>query len=213
LREDGYTGGMSLSQWAFAAAYDVLNASVEWRIARYRRATAGIVTGDVLEIGGGSGANLRFFPADARLTFLEPNPHMVRKLRRRAAKLERHIEIVQDVGETMPFEDATFDTVLTTLVLCTVRDLGAVVAEARRVLRPGGRFIFYEHVAATGRAGRALQGGLNPAWKWATTGCHLDRDIESAVRSAGFSEVTVDHFNIRFGTPIALPNVVGVATV
>jgi SAM-dependent methyltransferase len=204
---------MSLSQWAFAAAYDVLNATVEWRIARYRRATAGIATGDVLEIGGGSGANLRFFPDDARLTFLEPNPHMVRKLRRRAGKLNRDITVVQDVGEEMPFEDGSFDTVLTTLVLCTVRDPEAVVAEARRLLRPGGRFIFYEHVAARGRAGRALQTGLNPAWKWATTGCHLDRDIESAVRMAGFNEVAVEHFNIRFGTPIALPNVVGMATV
>ena len=212
LREDGYTGCMSLSQWAFAAAYDVLNASVEWRIARYRRATAGIVTGDVLEIGGGSGANLRYFPTDARLTFLEPNPHMVRKLWRRAEKLGRDIVVVQDTGEEMPFDDRSFDTVLTTLVLCTVSDLDAVVTEARRVLRPGGRFIFYEHVAATGWAGRALQGGLNSAWRWATTGCHLNRDIESAVRSAGFSDVTVDHFTIRFGTPIALPNVVGVAT-
>jgi SAM-dependent methyltransferase len=203
---------MSLSQWAFAAAYDALNTAVEWRIARYRRATAGIATGDVLEIGGGSGVNLRYFPADTRLTFLEPNPHMVRKLRRRAEKLDREITVLQEAGEAMPFEDGTFDTVLTTLVLCTVHDLDAVVAEAVRVLRPGGRFIFYEHVAATGRAGRALQAGLNPAWKWATTGCHLNRNIESAVRSAGFSDVAVEHFNIRFGTPIALPNVVGVAT-
>ncbi len=197
----------------FAVAYDALNATVEWRIARYRRATAGAVSGDVLEVGGGNGANLRFFPADARLTFLEPNPHMARRLLRRAEKLGREVTIAEDVGEQIPFEDGSFDTVLTTLVLCTVRDLDAVVAEARRVLRPGGRFIFYEHVTARGRAGRALQSGLNPAWKFFTTGCHLDRDIETAVRAAGFSDVTVERFDIRFGTPIALPNVIGRATI
>lgn len=202
---------MSLSQWAFAAAYDVLNATVEWRIARYRRATAGVAAGDVLEIGGGSGANLRYFPGDARLTFLEPNPHMVRRLRRKAARLGREITVVPGVGEQMPFRDATFDTVLTTLVLCTVSDLDSVVSEARRVLRPGGRFIFYEHVVAGGAVGKALQGSLNPAWKFFTTGCHLDRDIVGAVEAAGFAEVTVKRFNIRFGTPIALPNVIGTA--
>ena len=204
---------MSLSQWAFAAAYDVLNAAVEWRIARYRRATAGVVSGDVLEIGGGSGANLRYFPDGARLTFLEPNPHMAKRLRGRAERLGRPITVVEDVGEQMPFENGSFDTVLTTLVLCTVRDLDAVVAEARRVLRPGGKFIFYEHVAARGAAGKALQASLNPAWKFLTTGCHLNRDIVTAVEAAGFAEVTVERFNVRFGTPIALPNVIGTATV
>lgn len=204
---------MSVSQWLFAASYDLLNTAVEWRIARYRRATAGIAHGEVLEVGGGSGANLRYFPEDATLTFLEPNPHMARRLRRRAQGLGREITVVEAAGEEMPFEDGSFDTVLTTLVLCTVSDLGAVVSEARRVLRPGGTFVFYEHVAASGRLGRALQRGLNPAWKWVTTGCHLDRDIEAAVRAAGFSEVEVERFNIRFGTPIALPNVVGRARV
>jgi SAM-dependent methyltransferase len=203
---------MSLSQWAFAASYDVLNVAVEWRIARYRRATAGVATGDVLEIGGGSGANLRYFPGDTRLTFLEPNPHMVRRLRRKAARLGREITVVPGLGEQVPFGDATFDTVLTTLVLCTVIDLDSVVSEARRVLRPGGRFIFYEHVVAASAAGKALQAGLNPAWKFLTTGCHLDRDIVTAVDAAGFAEIEIERFNIRFGTPIALPNVIGTAT-
>ena len=141
---------MSFQQWLFAAGYDLLNASVEWRIARYRRATAGTVCGQVLEVGGGTGSNLRFFPPQARLTFLEPNPHMARRLRRRATKLGRQIDVVEDTGEQMPFPDGSFDTVLTTLVLCSVADLDAVVAEIRRVLRPGGRFVFYEHVVARG---------------------------------------------------------------
>ena len=188
-----------------------MNASVEWRIARYRQATAGTVSGEVLEVGGGTGSNLSFFPPRARLTFLEPNPHMARRLRRRAAKLGLQIDVVEESGERMPFPDNSFDTVLTTLVLCSVTDLDAVAAEIRRVLRPGGRFVFYEHVAATGRAGRALQAGLNPVWKRLVAGCHLDRDVEAAVRRAGFTAVTVDRFDIRFGTPLALPNLVGEA--
>ena len=98
----------------------------------------------------GRGANLPFFPPQAQLTFLEPNPHMARRLRRRAGKLGRRIDVVEEPGERMPFADGSFDTVLTTLVLCSVADLDAVAAEIRRVLRPGGRFVFYEHVVRQG---------------------------------------------------------------
>ena len=203
---------VTISQRLFAAAYDLLNTSVEWRISRYRHATAGRACGDVLEIGGGTGANLRYYPPDVRLTFLEPNPHMVSRLNRRAEKQGRRITVVEEFGEKMPFPDASFDTVVTTLVLCMVTDLHAVVSEARRVLRKGGEFHFYEHVAATRPAGRALQAGLNPAWKFLTTGCHLDRDIEAVIRAAGFRDIAIERFDIRFGTPIALPNIVGTAT-
>ena len=155
--------------------------------------------------------NLPFFPPQARLTFLEPNPHMARRLRRRATRLGRRIHVVEESGERMPFPDGSFDTVLTTLVLCSVADLDAVVAEIRRVLRPGGRFVFYEHIVARGGVGRALQAGLNPVWKRLVAGCHLDRDVEAAVIRAGFTDVTVERFSIRFGTPLALPNVIGEA--
>ncbi len=202
---------MSLSERLFACCYDLLTVSVEWRIARYRRRCVGGVRGDVLEIGGGTGANLPFYPKDARLTFLEPNPHMARRLRRRAAELGIGVRVVEERGESMPFADASFDAVVSTLVLCSVSDLPAVVSEARRVLRSGGRFVFYEHVAARGRVGRAVQGGLNPVWSRLTCGCHLDRDIVAAVGEAGFSSVAAEPFDLRFGTPVALPNVIGEA--
>ena len=202
---------MSASQWLFAQCYDLLTASTEWRIARYRRACLGRVGGDVLEIGGGTGANLHLYPPDASLTFLEPNPHMARRLRRRAGRLGLKVRVVERGGESMPFADASFDSVVSTLVLCSVADLEAVVAEARRVLRPGGRFVFYEHVRARGAVGMALQRGLNPVWSRVTCGCHLDRDIVAAVGAAGFASVSVEPFDIRFGTPLALPNVIGEA--
>ena len=204
---------MSLSQRLFAAGYDILNAGVEGRLVRYRQETAGRASGDVLEIGGGTGANLRFYGPDVRLTVAEPNPHMARRLLRRASRMGRDVAIVGDAGERLPFDDAAFDAVVTTLVLCMVDDVERVVGEARRVLRPEGTLLFYEHVAAAGRHKRMWQNRLNPLWRFFTTGCNLNRDIASAIRSAGFRRVQIRAFDLSVGLTVTLPNIVGVATV
>ena len=128
---------MSLSELLFAAGYDLINAGVEGRVAPYRRQTAGKAWGEVLEIGGGTGANLPFYGPDVHLTVAEPNPHMTRRLKRRATRLGHEVTVVPDRGEELPFPDASFQTVVTTLVLYMVPDLPRVIAEARRVLRPG----------------------------------------------------------------------------
>ena len=202
---------MSISQWAFAAAYDLLNSTVEGRVAPYRRRTAGVASGDVLEVGGGTGANLGFYPRDARLTFLDPNPHMSVRLRRRASDMHRGVTLVSGLGERLPFGDGSFDTVVTTLVLCMVSDLRAVVAEIRRVVKPGGAFLFYEHVVSERPFGRRCQSVLNPLWRLATTGCNLDRDISAAIRQGGFEEVELTRFDLSVGLPVTIPNIVGVA--
>ena len=132
-------GHMSLSKRLFAAFYDQLNSGVEGRVVPYRRRTAGLARGMVLEIGGGTGANLPYYPPHAIVTFVEPDPHMIRRLRRHILKQGRHAAVVQQVGESLPFADASFDTVVTTLVLCMVRDPDAVIREARRVLKVGRR--------------------------------------------------------------------------
>ena len=204
---------MSLSQRFFAASYDLLNSGVEGRLLPYRQQTAGHAWGEVLEIGGGTGANLPFYPANAKLTVVEPNPHMVRRLRRKAAKLGRSVTIVPDVGESLPFPDASFDSVVTTLVLCMVEDLHQVVREARRVLRHGGAFFFYEHVVSQNPRMRRWQDRLNPIWRFVTTGCNLNRDIAAAIESAGFSQVELTAFNLSVGPPITIPNIVGIARV
>jgi len=108
---------MSARQWLFAASYDFLDRTVQSRVAPYRRQTAGLATGEVLEVGGGTGANLAYYPDDTRLTVAEPNPHMAVRLRRRAMRLEREIDIVSARGEQLPFDDSSFDCVVTTLVL------------------------------------------------------------------------------------------------
>ena len=203
---------MSLTQWLFAACYDVLNWGVEGRLAPYRQLTAGRARGEVVEIGGGTGANLPFYRPDVRLTMVEPNPHMVSRLRSRAAKLEREVVIVPDLGENLPFSDASIDTVVTTLVLCMVYDLHKVLAEARRVLRPGGTLLFYEHVISPSPVTRKWQARINPMWRFVTTGCNLDRDISGAIKSGRFTGVEVRAFELSVGLPVTIPNIVGVAT-
>ena len=202
---------MSISQRLFAASYDLLNWGVEGRLTAYRTRTAGRARGEVLEIGGGTGANLPFYPPEARLTFVEPNPHMVRRLRRKARGLGRDIRVVSDVGERLSFPDGSFDSVVTSLVLCMVEDVEQVVSEARRVLRPGGAFYFYEHVVSARPAGRAWQTRLNPVWRFFTTGCNLDRDITETIETAGFERVDVERFDLSVGLPVTIPNILGVA--
>ena len=202
---------MSISQRLFAASYELLNWGVEGRLSTYRTRTAGRARGEVLEIGGGTGANLPFYPPAARLTFVEPNPHMARRLHRKARGLGKDIRVVSDVGERLSFPDGSFDSVVTSLVLCMVEDMEQVVAEARRVLRPGGAFYFYEHVVSTRPGGRAWQTRLNPVWRFVTTGCNLDRDIAETIETAGFERVEVERFDLSVGLPITIPNILGVA--
>lgn len=202
---------MSISKRFFAAWYDLLNSGVEGRVVPYRRRTAGIAHGDVLEIGGGTGANLPYYPPDASITFIEPDKHMVKRLRRSVAKQGRDAAIVRQVGESLPFADASFDAVVTTLVLCMAHDADAVVREARRVLKPGGAFLFYEHVVSPRPRGEWWQHKLNPMWRWATTGCNLDRDLTASIRSAGFVSVELDAFDLSVGLPVTIPNIVGIA--
>ena len=206
----GYNG---LTKRVFAAWYDLLNSGVENRVIPYRRLTAGLADGKVLEIGGGTGANLEFYPPGADLTFVEPNPHMAQRLQRNAEHRAMSVKIVPGFGENLPFEDATFDTVVTTLVLCMVSDVAQVVAEVRRVLKPGGRFLFYEHVVSAHKQIRAWQGLLNPFWKMATTGCNLNRDLSGEIQNAGFSNVEFRRFSLSVGVPVTIPNIVGIATV
>ena len=200
---------MTLSQKLFADSYDLLNKLVEWRISTYRNSTAGQASGRVLEIGFGTGSNLKYYPDSVEI---EPNPYMLDRIRRRASTLNKVITVFRGYGENMPFKDEVFDTVVVTLVLCMVSDVERVVSEITRVLKPGGRFYFYEHVSSKSYVGRRFQSLLNPFWSFITTGCNLTRDIEKIIKEAEFAQVKSRKFTIRFGTPISLPNIVGVAT-
>lgn len=144
--------------------------------------------GATLEIGFGTGVTLPFydFGAVTSLTVVEPSTGMNRLAARRIAAAGAPVEVVSGGGERLPFETARFDTVVTSLTLCSVDDPAAVLAEIRRVLKPGGRFLFLEHVRSDD-AGRARwQRRLTPLQKVIGVGCHLDRPTADWVRDAGF---------------------------
>lgn len=146
----------------------------------------------VVELGAGAGANVRYLRGGTKLVAVEPNPFMHEPLARRARAHGVELEIVVAGAEQMPFPDASVDAVISSLVLCSVKDVDAVLAEVRRVLRPGGRFICIEHVAApaSSRVGRIQRAVFGP-WRWFFEGCHTHRDLEVDIRAAGFTDVEV----------------------
>lgn len=146
-------------------------------------------TGDILELGCGGGINMEFYDPDRMTSFtgLDPSPQLLAMSR--AATQERGIDadIQGGVGEAMPFADARFDTVVTTFTLCSVADQAAVLAEIRRVLKPGGTALFLEHGAAPDAGVAKWQRRIEPVWKRIGGNCHLTRPISAAYAKAGFA--------------------------
>ncbi len=176
-----------------------------------KRALFADLAGTVLEIGPGTGANLPAFPRGIHWIGIEPNPFMQRHLRERASRLGLGVELHAGTAERLPVPDASVDAVVSTLVLCSVADPEAALGEIRRVLKPGGRFIFIEHVAAPrGSRLRRVQQAIRPVWRFAVDGCHPDRETWAAIEGAGFASVHLAHFH----APIAVvgPHIAGVAT-
>jgi ubiquinone/menaquinone biosynthesis C-methylase UbiE len=151
----------------------------------------GIEAPVVCEIGPGVGMNLAWYPPDARMVAIEPNVRMHDALRRRCSSHGVELEALHVGGaEDMPLPDGSVDEVVSSLVLCTVEDPDAVLAEVHRVLRPGGRFRFVEHIVATpGSLRRSVQRLLHRPWSWAFEGCQLDRDIPASLHKAGFADL------------------------
>ena len=155
------------------------------------------VSGDVLEIGLGTGANLSYYGDRVHsLTAVEPSPGMRARAEQRAKETGRTLTLTQHSGKQLPFDDARFDTVVITLVLCTVEDVSAVLREVLRVLRPGGKYCFLEHVASSDPKVRKWQERLNRISKIVGCGCNLNRDTERAIRSAGFAVQKLDRANL-----------------
>lgn len=153
-----------------------------------RRALVAQAAGEVLEIGFGSGATLPFYdPAGVTsLTVVEPSEGMNRRAAVHLAASPVPIRSVPGAGESLPFADASFDTVVCCLTLCSVADVGQVLAEVRRVLKPGGRFLFLEHVLAEDPARAKWQQRLNPVQRVVGVGCNLNRPSALLVQAAGF---------------------------
>lgn len=175
-----------------AAAYDRFTAATEAAgMADWRSELLAGLSGDVLEIGAGTGHNLRWYPATVdRLVLTEPDRHMRARLEARSGEASGPtlVEVRPDGADDLVFDDATFDAVVSTLVLCSVPDPAATLAEIARVLRPGGHLVYLEHVAATGRPGTLRwQRRLEPLWKRVAGNCHLARSTGEAIVAAGFA--------------------------
>lgn len=178
----------------FAAIYDRLNAAAERTFLRpVREEVAGKARGRVLEIGCGTGASFPYYRGTVtELVATEPDPHMLARARTRAAAVGRTIDLRQAPAEALPFDDRSFDTVVSTLVLCTVRDPARALAEVKRVLRPGGELRFYEHVRHDHALGALSQDLVTPLWRRCFAGCEPNRDTARLIREAGFEIVELE---------------------
>jgi ubiquinone/menaquinone biosynthesis C-methylase UbiE len=182
-------------------------------LAAWRADLLGDVAGDVLELGAGTGANLDCYgPGVTRLVLTEPDPHMRRLLERHAESSALPIEVVDAPAERLPFPDGSFDTVVATLVFCSVADPTESLREVHRVLRPGGRLVFLEHVAAPhGTSRRKWQGRIEPIWRRVAGNCHVTRETAATIRAAGFAIERLDEASMRKAPPIVRPTIRGVA--
>ena len=200
---------MSIRGRLFAAIYDKQLAAVERAgLAEHRRALVSRASGRVLEIGAGTGLNLEYYgPAVTDLVLTEPEEPMARRLRER---LERG-RVVEASADRLPVPDGSVDTVVSTLVLCTVPDQERALVEIRRVLKPGGRLLFLEHVRASDPKVAKWQDRLMRPWRFVGYGCHCNRDTASALTRAGF-RLDVQAWRLPKAPPIVRPVIEGVAT-
>jgi ubiquinone/menaquinone biosynthesis C-methylase UbiE len=181
-------------------------------LADWRHTLLSTAQGDVLEIGAGTGANLAHYPsAVRRLVLAEPDAGMRARLKRKLAE-RPDVTVIDATAESLPLPDRAFDVVVSTLVLCSVDSPGRSLAEVWRVLKPGGRFLFLEHVAAEGRPGRLRwQRLLEPAWRCLAGNCHLTRNTEAAIAEMGFHVEDVQRESIRKVAGVVRPSVRGLA--
>ena len=198
---------MGLWNRVFAAAYDRSLARAERRgIAAARHVLLEQTRGRVLEIGAGTGLNVEHYPDGADVTYTEPDPHMAKRLRARG------VAVTQARAESLPFADGSFDTVVSTLVLCTVPDVPSALREVRRVLSPGGQLLFLEHVRAEAGSSLALwQDRLHRPWHAIACGCNCNRDLLGSLAVESFSVVGSNRY-WTFMPAIVRPLVIGVAS-
>jgi ubiquinone/menaquinone biosynthesis C-methylase UbiE len=179
LREEGRVRGLEQIPWLYDFGLSILERG---SLGRWRRWLVEGTRGRTLELGAGTGRDLPLYPAGQPVIALDPHPENIAAARARAPSVPH----VRARAEALPFRDGAFETVVSSLVFCSVDDPAAGLAEIRRVLAPGGQLRMMEHVRAHGRLHAWLQDRAQPAWTWLTGGCRPNRDTERLVRESGF---------------------------
>ncbi len=198
--------------WLMAAVYDgMMRGSEEACLADWRKALLAELSGAVLEIGAGTGSTLGLYPkAVTRLVMCEPDPHMRSKLESKVNAASK-VDVASHAIESLPYS-GEFDAVVCSLVLCSVRDQKTALAQIRKVLKPGGRLVFLEHVAADGKPNRLKwQRRIEPVWKHLMGNCHLTRRTESEIEAAGFRIERIQRESMRKALPVCRPSIRGIA--
>lgn len=169
---------------------------------------------EVLEVGAGTGVNIKFYSDNVtRLVLSEPDKHMRKYLREQVDNHRlKNASVTSGTAEQIDSDDESFDYVVATLVCCSVTNLKTSLCEIRRVLRPGGSLVFLEHVAAAdGTSRRRWQNRINPIWKTFMGNCHLNRETEQAIVTEGFEIIQIERESMRKAPPIVRPTIRGIA--
>lgn len=195
--------------------YDkIMTPAEEACLKEWRRELLKQVHGDVLEIGAGTGASVEFYPeAVRRLVLSEPDKSMRNKLAVKAGgSTLKDVAVSSDSAENIEADDGSFDFVVVSLVCCSVTNLETSLNQIYRVLKPGGRLVFLEHVAADeGSPRRKWQNRINPFWRKLAGNCHLNRDTEKAITSAGFEISEIKRESMRKAMSLVRPTIRGIA--
>lgn len=179
----------------FANWYDFFMKPLEKKkFKRIRKELLAKATGSVLELGSGTGINFPLYEVPVIVTAIEPSQHMIERSLSKHRQAVVPIEIVQASAEELPFETDTFDTVVATLVFCTIPNPEKAIIEMKRVCKPGGKILLFEHVKMQNRFLSSLQNWLTPAWKKICDGCCLNRDTIELLRSNDISIIQMQQY-------------------
>jgi ubiquinone/menaquinone biosynthesis C-methylase UbiE len=197
--------------WSYAAMYDRFNASAERAgLREQRRDLLAQATGATIEIGAGTGLNLAHYPPEVtRLALAEPDPYMRERLRRRVSRLGRDAEILDAAADRLPCPDESFDTAVVTFALCSVPDEQAALSEITRVLVPGGRLLFLEHVRSADPRVAAKQDKM--PFPYPVIGCHPNRDTLAEIKASPLTVESVREGELPKAPAIERPMIAGTA--